>query len=462
MNNPFLNIIGSLLALSLASCNYSDHTNLPAIAAPPRWNFSSSATAWPDENWWRSFDSPELDALVAKVQNANPDIAASIARVHQATALARIAGAPLVPSLGLGADASRDSDNGSGTFGSSSGSFGDVTLTVGYEIDFWGKNHAALAAASHSLEASVFDKRVITLTTTAAAADAYFQILSLRERLALARANAANARQNLQQVEARAQAGTALAREVAQQRALVATQDASIPPLAQQETEAAAALALLLDKAPQSVSVSGRTLDHISVPAIGAGLPSELLARRPDIAEAKARLAAADANIAVAQAAMLPNVQLNGSVGLQVAAYTGATAGTGILYGIAAALTQPIFAGGSLAGQRDLTIAEKEELIANYHKAAVTAFSDVQKALGSVTRLTQQEGSQLTVVQESQRAVDLAQAEYRAGGGDLLTVLDVQRILYQAQDTLAQLKLARLEAAVTLFKALGGGWGRSL
>ncbi len=451
-------LIVCLIAGALSACGYDDRQAPPSVALPERWDFSATGPTWPDGHWWQGFGSQELDGIIVEAGSANGQVAAATARVRQAAALTRIAGAPLFPSVNVGSAISRDSENGSGTFGSSSGTFGDLTLSASYEIDFWGRNHATLAAAKESLKASEFDRQVLALTITAGAADAYFEILSVRERLALAQQNVANAHAVLNQVEARARAGTALAREVAQQRALLATQEATIPPLAQAETATLSALAVLLDKPPQSILVSGTGLDALGAPALGAGLPADLLTRRPDIAAAEARLAAADANIAVARAAMLPRVNLNGSVGPQIAAVSGESLATGLLYGLAAGLTQPIFNGGALAGQKDLAVAQKEELVAEYRTALVSAVADVETALGAVNRLKLQEAKQEAVVRESQRAFDLADTEYRAGAEELLTVLDVQRTLFQAQDGLVQLKLARLEAAVALFKALGGGW----
>ncbi len=184
----------------------------------------------------------------------------------------------------------------------SAGNYGDATLTASYELDLWGRVGANAAAALASLTASHYDVETVALTITADVARAYFQVLGVRDRLAIARDNLANARQVLRVVEARARNGAALTREVAQQRVLVETEQAAIPALAQAETEALTDLALLLDRPPQGFTVVARGLDGITSPTVVPGLPSALLARRPDIAEAEARLAAADANVAAARA----------------------------------------------------------------------------------------------------------------------------------------------------------------
>ncbi|HEY0185053.1 MAG TPA: TolC family protein [Rhodopila sp.] len=284
------------------------------------------------------------------------------------------------------------------------------------------------------------------------------QVLGAHDRLAIARDNLANAREVLRVVEARARDGAALTREVAQQQALTDTETAAIPPLAQAETEARTALALLLDRPPQAFAVRGTGLDGIAAPAVAPGLPAALLARRPDIAEAEAQLAAADANVAAARAAMLPRIDLSGLAGVQQAVVSGATGGSSFLYTLGAGVTRPIFDNGALAGQRDVAIGRREKLVARYRGAVNAAFADVEKTLQAIDHAAREATAQESEVAQSRRAFALAQTEYRAGAADLLTVLDTQRSLYAAQDALAQTRLARLQAIVALFKALGGGW----
>ncbi len=448
--------IAALLGLLLGGCAYHPEAEPPTVDLPATLALADPAAsaAWPDEAWWHGFGSGELDGLVADAGARNEDLAAAVARVHQAQALARVAAAPLLPAVGVGADVSHQSYNDS--TGVVSGTYGDATLTASYELDFWGRNSAAAAAARAALQASRYDRQTVTLTLTAGVADAYFQALSARERLVIGRSNLGAAHAILTLVEARARDGTALAREVAQQRALVATEDAAIPPLEQAEIEALATLALLLGRPPQGFTVAGKGLAPLMAPPVSPGLPSELLERRPDIASAEAQLAAADANVAAARAAMLPRIDLTAATGAQAALMSGG--GSGFLYSLAAGLTQPIFDNGALAGQRDYAKGQQEELVARYRSAVLAAFADVQKTLQALDHLRTQQAPQETVVAESRRAFDLATTQYRAGAEDLLTVLDTQRTLYGAQDQLSQIKLARLQAVVGLYKALGGGW----
>ncbi len=357
--------------------------------------------------------------------------------------------------MGFSADVTRQSYNESN--GGVSGTYGDATLSASYELDLWGGRHAALAAARASLAASRFDREAMALTVTAQVADSYFQILAARERLRIARDNLTNARAVLDQVEAHTRAGKGLARDVAEQRALVATQEAAIPALQQNETEVLVALALLLDQPVQSFTVAGSDLAAIQTPQLRPGLPSDLLARRPDIASAEAQLEAANANVAVARAALLPQIDLTASGGTQTL-LAGTGAGTARLYTLAAGLTQPLFDHGALAGQRDYTLAQREELVARYRIAVVAAFGDVEKALQGIDHSSRQELAQEQVVNESQQAFELDTLQYRAGAEDLLNVLSTQRTLYAAHDQRVQVRLAHLQALVGLYRALGGGW----
>jgi len=447
-----------LAASTLAACTYQvdgsrPEVDLPASLAP---SAAPTASVWPDAEWWRRFGSPELDALIADARTHNQDLAAAVARVRQARASARVAAAPLVPGVGLNATATGQSYNDS--TGATSGLYPEAILRASYEVDFWGRNSANAAAARAMLGASRYDQETVALTVVAEVAARYFQARAARARLAIARQNLGTAQVVLGQVEARARAGTALARELAQQRALAAMQEATIPPLQQGETDALASLAVLLGRPPQGFAVVETGLDSIVTAPVEPGLPSELLVRRPDIAAAEAQLAAAKANVAAARAAMFPSISLTAIGGVQTVALSSVTGGTSFLYALAAGLTRPIFDNGALEGQLDYAKARQDELTANYRAAVLAAFADVQKALQAVANLARQQAAQDTVVAESRRAFDLASAQYRAGAEDMLTVLDTQRTLYAAQDQLEQVKLARLQALVGLYKALGGGW----
>jgi NodT family efflux transporter outer membrane factor (OMF) lipoprotein len=310
----------------------------------------------------------------------------------------------------------------------------------------------------------------VRLTLVTDVASAYFQVLSLRGRLAIARGNLVIADRVFTVVDARVRNGAASALDLARQQAAVLTLRASIPPLELQERQTLFALALLLGRPPEGfnaglnveMSAAGETvavnLTDLAVPRVAPGLPADLLTRRPDLASAEAQLAAANANVAAARAALLPGIQLTGSAGLASNVLLNFLNAPTATLALGASLVQTIFDGGRLRGQVDVAASRERELIESYRKSILAALADVESALASSSRTADQELLQEQVVEQARRALRLAEIRYREGVDDLLTVLDAQRTLFQAEDQLAQIRLSRLQASIGLFKALGGGW----
>ena len=457
---------GTCLMLTLGGCLLSDKPE-PALDIPQSYDASSpkpevAEAALPPLDWWRGFRSRELTEIIEQARAANLDIAAAIARIVQADAQARIAGAPLLPGVTLDASATRSrasQSTGTGTGGGPSERNNvQATLSASYEIDFWGKNRSALRVAEETAVASRYDREVVGLTTVVSAANAYFQVLAAQDRLQTARENQASATRVLDLIKQRVNAGTASALDTAQQESIVNTQRAAIPPLEQTLKQNRNALAVLMARSPESVRVRGGTLRAIAYPRITPGLPSELLTQRPDIREAEAQLAAANANVENARAQMLPSVTLTGEGGYQSAILRTLLRPESALFSFGAGLTQPIFDGLRLQGNLDLTKGRQDELLQNYRKAVISGFADVENALDGIRQTALRERLQGDVVNSSRRAFDIAEQRLREGTVDLVTVLQTQQTLYQAQDTLAQARLAHVQAIVSLYQALGGGW----
>lgn len=395
----------------------------------------------------------ELDALIRAAHAQSPDLAAAIARVQQADAVARAAGASLLPAVTGTLDARRQARAGGQA--EVAGNQIGAALVASYELDAWGRLGAERASAQALRTASVHDRGAVQITLTAAVAQAWLQLVGGRERLAIAELNLHSAERVLAVVESRARAGAATQLEQAQQRGLVATQRQVLEARRQQVSGAHTALAALLGQAQWPV-VQASALPATQALAPAAGLPADLLVRRPDIARAEARLFAAHADVAAARAALLPRISLSASLG---------TGGSNLprvfdnpLYSLAAALAAPIFNGGRLAADRDAAQARQAELLAQYRASIVAAVSDVEQALQAVAGTQAQRTAQAQVVQQAQQAATLAQSRYRAGAETLLTLLDAQRTLYAAQDMAAQLHQAEWQAQVALYRALGGGW----
>lgn len=455
----------SLLTLSLCLAACSTPTPPASDITPPQaWQGPAQpAQALPDTQWWQAFASPELDRLIERARLNSHDLAAATARVRQAQANAVIAGAPLLPELQLGLDGSRQRllrGEGNDQLDASSSertstSF-DMQLAASYEIDFWGGLRATRASALRSLDASRFDRQTVELTLLGAVAESYLQGLALDEQLRIARLNLENAHDVLGVVEARERAGSATLLELAQQRSLVAAQQRQLPLLAQRVQDNRVTLATLLGDPVQQLPATQQSINTLRWPGIGSGVPSELLGRRPDIAAAEARLAAASANVQVARAAMLPRLVLGANLG------SGARTLANVLdspyYTLTAGLTAPIFNNGRLRAERELASAEQQELLQDYRASIVNGFADVEKALNAISGVERQRQWQDEEVTQARIAFNLAEQRYRAGAETLLSVLETQRTLYLAEDEQAQLRLARLQGSVALYKALGGGW----
>jgi NodT family efflux transporter outer membrane factor (OMF) lipoprotein len=211
-------------------------------------------------------------------------------------------------------------------------------------------------------------------------------------------------------------------------------------------------------RSPESVKIRGGSLRSIAYPRVTPGLPSELLTQRPDIREAEANLAAADANVENARAQFLPSIVLTGEGGYQSAFLKLLLRPESVIYTAAAGLTQPIFEGGRLLGNLDLQKGRQDELLQNYRKAVISGFADVENALDAIRRTAERERLQREVVTSSRRAFDISEQRLREGTVDLVTVLQTQQTLFQAEDALVQARLAHVQAIVSLYQALGGGW----
>lgn len=427
-----------------------------ALEVPVNWDQSAVTDAWPTPDWWQNFGSTELDRLMSEAQANNLDLAAAAARILQAEAQARLAGVALLPTLDLGGGVSRNGAFGGNSNVVASNRF-DINLGASYEIDFWGKNRANLTAAQESLRASQFDRETVALTLASSVATTYMQVLSLRERIAIAHLNLENAERVLKLVGARVKFGAVSPLDLAQQRAVVARQQAAIPPLEQQERDVRSALAILLGKPPQGFDVEATSLNDIALPQVAAGLPSGLLTRRPDIQTAEAQLHAANANIAAARAAYFPSISLTGSAGFASTLLSDLFTG-GLIYNLAVSVTQPIFDAGQREAEEDIAVARRDELVQTYRSTIINAFADVDTSLGTIQSTTEQQKHLLEQQRQAEIALQLAERRYKEGAENLLTVLTAQRTLYDTQDELQQVRFTHLQAMVSLYRALGGGW----
>jgi NodT family efflux transporter outer membrane factor (OMF) lipoprotein len=455
---------GFLCALWAAACSVGTPYRKPEIPAARQWQSDDSHAAdtearsvWPAADWWHGFGSGRLDELIAQAQRSNDDLAGAVARVQEADAQLRIAGAPLLPTVDLAATATRERASVPGEGVKVFNVFNPV-LTASYEIDFWGKNRAARDAARALSVASRYDRETVALTVISSVATTYLQALELRERIQVAEQNLENGRKILRGLTFEQTVGTATGLDVAQQETVVALLYAAIPPLREQFRQTVYALAVLIGQTPESIEVNEGTLNDLTVPAVVSGLPSELLMRRPDVAEAEEQLISANADITVARAALFPTIELTASGGYASNVLSSLVNPVNRVYALSGGLTQPIFHGGALRGELAYTKARYAELLSAYHKTVLTAFGNVEGALVAASQTAEQQERQRDAVAKARRAYEFAQAQMSAGTVNILTVLNTENALFSAQDALVQVQYSRLQALVDLFTALGGGW----
>ncbi len=429
-------------------------------AAPAR----NADAAVPMLDWWRGFRSSELSSLMDAAQIYNLDIAVTVAQIIQADAQVGVSGAPLLPTVTGDASAERQKQSSANTISSGQG-FGGTTfntfqvgLTASYMLDFWGKNRATLYAAEENATASRYNREVVTLTTIVTVADTYFQVLAAQDELRVTRQNLAAAERILNLIKKQFAGGTASQLDVSQQEALAATQRAAIPPLEVTLGQNIAALALLVGRAASNFTVHGGSLSQIAVPRVTPGMPSELLYQRPDVRQAEALLADSNFSVESARAAFFPQIQLTGTTGWQSAALASLFTPGAWFYTATASLTQPIFDGFLLESQLKQAKGLQLQDLQAYRKSVLSAFADVEKALIALQKFTLQERLQQQVVAASREAFDIAEKQLAGGTVNLITVLQAEQTLFTAENNLVLVRLSKLQAAVSLFQALGGGW----
>lgn len=421
------------------------------LAVPEHWSLHAPAVNWPSQQWWKAFQSAQLNQLVVQAQTQNLTLAAAVARVEQAQAQLGISQAEAHPQVDASISAGRqDNDN-------QRSNFFNLGLGAAYEVDFWGRQRALRSAADWQLQASRFDQQTLGLSVTAQVVAGYFTLCALQQRVQIAEQNQAIAARILKIVDARVQYGAALRIDQAQQRLQLASLQQQTAQLKQQKQEALVALTVLLGLAPSQLQVSAEPLEKMVLPVVQPGLPAEVLQRRPDIANLEAQLQAAEANLQAARAALFPSLQLTAEVNRQSSALSSWLSGNSG-FSIGASLLQTIFDRKGLYSARDLQAARQRELTQNYQAGVLVALQEVDNGLTRTRSLQQQAQLQQQQLQQAQLALNLAEVAYKAGTSDLLSTLDAQRSFYQLQDSSQQLLLAQLQAAVDLNQALGGGF----
>jgi NodT family efflux transporter outer membrane factor (OMF) lipoprotein len=451
--------VSAVLAVSLAACSTPVPQPLdrpgdmpPAFTAPS----DKSAPLWPKADWWTGFHAEELAPLEETAQRENLDIAQAAARVLQAEANDGIALSALFPTLGGNIGAQRNGGNSAIPRARNAFTAG---LTASYQQGFFGTQYLQLQAAREDLRAARYAAAVVGISISTQVADAYFSILAFRERIAIANANIAAAKRILAITQAKVNSGVSSNLDLAEQQAILAQQESTLPGLIQSERQARYTLAILLGRPPEGFDIKAQNLDGIAAPVVQPGLPSELLLRQPQIAQAEAELYGAHANVDAARSLYFPSLNLNASAGFgPVAAASNLFNAGAFVWSLGASVAQTIFDGGEIHARNDLARAHQQELIAAYRKAVFSAFSDVETSLDTIKSTTDQLALVETQTRADAEAFRISELQYREGTIDILSLLNNQQRLFSSQQSLVAVKLSRLEAHLSLYNALGGGW----
>jgi NodT family efflux transporter outer membrane factor (OMF) lipoprotein len=464
-----------LLAVCLASCGVGPTYHRPELDIPIAYTAPQPmpAPAPPPPDWWRGFGAPDLDHLIAQARRGSPDVQAAIARVIQADQATRVAGSPLLPGItGTATQSYQRSGNGSSSallselpagFTVNEPLYTDTRtysaeLNASYEVDFWGMNRDAFRAAKATAVASRYDQQTVWLTTISSIATTYFQALSYRERLAIAQHNLAAAEHILDAYRAELQYGTADALDVSQQEALVAGYRAQLPAFESDYRQQVIALSILVGIPPEQITLGSARLLDLKLPAVTPGIPADILRRRPDVANAEEQLISQNQTVRQDFASFFPSLTLTASGGVSSLALSTITGPGTVVASLMSQLTQTIFDNGLKSGTLGAAKGRYRELAADYVKAVLQALSDVETALTQQSFDANQEALESEAVRTAQRSADIVHAQLEVGTVNIVTVLNTETTLFNDQDTLAQVRLSRFLALVSLYKALGGGW----
>lgn len=460
----------AIAALAGAGC-MARVTLPPAPPAPPAWQGATATDALPGPDWWAGFGSAELLDLQRAALAANTDLAAALARVEQARGAARAVGAGRLPSVDLSAGVQRGTRGGGGDFGGDTDAFGDarlrdsgastrhdVALVARYELDLWGRQAALALGGAARTRARAADLLAARISVQAEVALAYFRALALARQRDLAGERVELARERLRLIEARRAHGAASEVDLSAERAALAQLQASVPTLARDHLAQVHALAVLLGRAPQEPPALGADFATLRAPPVPAGLPAAVLARRPDVRTAQAELLGARADAAAARAALLPTFSLTAQGGGSSSALGEVLASEGRFWTLGLDVLTPIFDAGRLRGQRDQARAQAEERLALYRATVLGALREVEDALALEHQAALTGTAQADATAAAEQSDRLAQARHGAGATDRVARIDARRQALEARDAGTGAALARLEAAVGLFRALGGGY----
>ena len=455
----------SLIALcaALGACAVGPDYVKPQVDTPDAYRFVQNDVAdTANAAWWEQFGDPVLNALIAEALAHNRGVKIAAANVDAAAALLTQTRSQFFPQLGYSAGETRQRASASvnpvaGKLTPNPSSVYETLAGASWEIDLWGRIRRQSEAAHANLLASEQARRGVILSLVAQVASGYLQLRALDYQLEVAERTLKAYGETLRLFELQHEHGVVSRMTVEQARSSYETAAAQIPQITMQIAQTENALSILVGSNPRAIA-RGKALDALAVPPVPAGLPSQLLERRPDIAQAEQALIAANAQIGAAKALYFPTISLTGTYGSQSAALDDLFSGPARVWSFAAGLTGPLFTGGAVHAEVRGAEAAKDAALLQYEAAVQSAFADVDNALVARQELQQQVGSQERLVHALSEYERLATLQYKGGYTPYSTVLQAQQSLFPQELNLAQTRFALFNALVNLYKVTGGGW----
>ena len=452
-------LAAALLALSASGCMVGPDYVRPTIDTPAAWRLSDeNARDLANSRWWQQFDDPVLDELVETALRENKDLRIATARIEEFAGRYGIVRAPLFPQIGATYEPAKQ--RGSPTTLSRETTVFDsyqAVLTASWEIDIWGRIRRQSEAARAQLLASEDGRRAVILSLVGSVASAYVNLRDLDRQLEIAKATARSRGESYEIFKLRYSGGIISLLELSQNQSQYEEAVATIPVIEKAIAQQENGLSVLLGRNPGPI-VRGRNIDQLTLPAVPAGLPSDLLERRPDLQQAEQNLIAANALIGAAKAAYFPTISLTGLFGVSSDNLSSLFDAQSKIWRYAAPISLPIFTGGALAGQVQVAEAQQQQALFAYQKAIQQAFAEVNDALVDQDRTRAQLQSQKRQVDALVQYAATARLRYENGYTSYIEVVDAESRLFNAQLQYTQTQQTQFQAMINLYKAMGGGW----
>ena len=456
-------LVALALPLLLGGCAVGPDYVPPEVTLSPKWPDDRAPASRPDRlatlgDWWKGFGDPLLDRLIEDAVAGNLDVAAAKAKVREARANRREAIGGLLPQVDGSGSAERVK-----TVGTVSSQF-RAGLDAAWELDLFGANARAVEAATRGAEAAEDDLQATLLTLVGDVATNYAEARGLQARIELARRTAQSQRRTAELTRTRFQAGSVSAVDGAKADALAASTEATIPELRSSYAQAVHRLSVLTGREPGALAALMVTPKPIPAPrrALPTGIPADVLHLRPDVRAAERRLAQATATIGKAEAALYPSVSLTGQLSTTGVRLGDLGRASSIAWSWGPTISVPIFHGGKLVAARDAAEAERDQSLAAWKSSVLTALEDVENALVGLAQERIKGRKLAEATARYRQAAELSRTLYASGSSSFLDVLDAERSLYSAEDSLLRSRVAVAIDHVALAKALGGGWSRPI